>query len=56
VVMMTWIFLLLNVPTLVLVGSGTVPALLAAWLLRGASRAAVAERKASAEFRSPNPH
>lgn len=38
VVLVTWFLLLLQVPTLVLVGSGTVPALLGFWLRRGARR------------------
>ncbi|WP_150309213.1 hypothetical protein [Planctomonas psychrotolerans] len=38
VVLVTWFLLLLQVPTLVLVGSGVAPAMLAFWLRRGVRR------------------
>jgi uncharacterized membrane protein YesL len=38
VVLVTWFLLLLQLPTLVLVGSGVVPALLGFWLRRGVRR------------------
>lgn len=44
VVMVTWFLLLLQVPTLVLVGSGVVPAFLAFWLRRGATPESMAAR------------
>lgn len=44
IVMVTWILLLLQVPTLILIGSGVVPAFLAFWLRRGATRGSVGSR------------